>query len=407
MAHPHRVVVTGLGQVSSLGTDLHAFATNLFEGRPGVRDLVGLEPPGLEQPIGAAVPDFAAGTSRALQNASPVTQFAYAAAAQAFAAAGLERVDRPRGGVYVGSGFGGLVSSEECYRSCFSNPGQRPKPSVIPTAMANASAGFLATELRLKGPNLTFCVACASGTHAIGQAFRALRYGEADVMLAGGVDAPLTPIILAAWNAMRVLAPRGSDPARASRPFSRDRQGMVVGEGAGFLILETLEHAERREAPVLAELVGYGMNADAGHITHPDAEGVRACMRLALADAGIEPSAIGYVNAHGTGTAVNDRVEAHAIADVFGGHARRLLVSSTKSVHGHAMGASGGFEAIACVLALVEGRIPPTANLHEIDPDLPDLDYVPLTARKEAVEHVMSNSFAFGGNNAVLVLRRV
>ena len=409
MSHAQRVVVTGLGQVSSLGTDLRSFADRLFAGRPGVSDILGLEAPGLERPIGAAIPSFdlkAFHPSRALQNASPVTQYAYAAASQAFESARLERLDRPRGGVFVGSGFGGLISSEECYKSCFSTPGQRPKPSVIPTAMSNASAGFLASELRLKGPNLTFCVACASGTHAIGQAYRLLRAGDADLMLAGGVDAPLTQIILAAWNAMRVLAPRGPDPTRASRPFSRDRQGLVIGEGAGFIILETLEHAERREAPVLAEIVGYGMNADAGHITHPDADGVRNCLRLALEDARLEPSAIGYINAHGTGTVVNDRVEAEAIAAVFGDHARRLLVSSTKSVHGHAMGASGGLEAIATVLALVEGRIPPTANLREVDPELPPLDFVPLVARKAAVEYALSNSFAFGGNNAVLAFRR-
>src|SRR5688572_6165835 len=225
-------------------------------------------------------------------------------------------------------------------------------------------------------------------------------------MLAGGTDAPLTPIVLAAWNAMRVLAPAGEDPERACRPFSRGRQGLVVGEGAAFLILETIEHAERRNAPVLAELAGYGANADAGHITHPDLEGVRTCMALALEDARVDPGEVGYVNAHGTGTEINDRIEADAIAGIFGDHAKRLLVSSTKAVHGHAMGASGALEAIAVVLGLVEERVPPTANLVDPDPELPALDLVAGAARNVRVEVAISNSLAFGGNNAALVFRR-
>jgi 3-oxoacyl-(acyl-carrier-protein) synthase len=225
-------------------------------------------------------------------------------------------------------------------------------------------------------------------------------------MLAGGADAPLTPIVVAAWNVMRVLAPASSDPPSACRPFSRGRQGMVLGEGAGFLVLETREHAEARGARPLAEIVGYGANADAGHITHPDLAGVKACMALALADAALPPEAVGYVNAHGTGTLVNDATEARAIAELFGAHARRLLVSSTKAVHGHAMGAAGALETVATVLALARGGIPPTANLLEADPELPALDFVPDPGRRADVEVAVKNSFAFGGNNAVLVLRR-
>jgi 3-oxoacyl-(acyl-carrier-protein) synthase len=307
--------------------------------------------------------------------------------------------------VFVGSGFGPIAEIEETYRTCFTTPGARPRPTVIPTAMANASAALLAAQFRLRGPNLTLMVACAAGTHAIGQAFRLLRAGDADVMLAGGAEAPLTPIVLAAWNAMRVLAPAGDDPARACRPFGRDRQGLVIGEGAAFLVLETLAHAEGRGARVLGEVLGYAANADAGHITHPDAEGVRSCMAAALADAQLAPEAVGYINAHGTGTSVNDRLEAEAIASLFGAHAPRLPVSSTKAVHGHAMGASGALEAVATVLALGQGRLPPTANLTEVDPGLPALDYV-TTARSAPVEAALSNSFAFGGNNAVLVLGR-
>jgi 3-oxoacyl-(acyl-carrier-protein) synthase len=400
-----RVVVTGLGQVSALGTDLGAFASGVFSGRSGVRRLAGIEAPGLEDPIGAAITGFDAARwlgDRSLATTPRAAQYACAAAAQAFDAASLDRRDRPRGGVFLGTGFGGIAETEEAYLRCFAAPGQRPKPSTIPLAMANAAAGVLASEFRLKGPNLTLAVACASATHAIGQAFHLLRSGGAELMLAGGADAPLTPIVLAAWNVMRVLAPAGPDPATACRPFSRDRQGIVLGEGAGMLVLETLELATARGARPLAEIVGYGANADAGHVTHPDPEGVKACMQRALDDAGVPPSTIGYVNAHGTGTDINDRVEAEAVARLF---PSPPPISSTKAVHGHAMGASGALEAIAAILALRERRLPPTAHLRVVDPDLPPLDYVP-EERAAAIEYAISSSFAFGGNNAVLVLRR-
>jgi 3-oxoacyl-(acyl-carrier-protein) synthase len=409
MTVPHRVVVTGLGQVSALGTDLTSFADAIFAGRSAVRRLEGFEAPGVEDPIGAAIPAFDPCVwlpARAVSITPRNGQYALAAAAQAFAAAGLERTERPRGAVFLGTGFGGIAESEETYRACFTRTGQRPRPTAIPMGMANAAAGLLSSELRLKGENVTLAVACSSATHAIGQAFRLLRAGRADIALAGGSDAPLTPIVVAAWNVMRVLAPAGAEPARACRPFSRDRQGIVVGEGAGFLILETSEHASARGARALAEIVGYGANADAGHITHPDLDGVKACMALALDDAGLAPEAVGYVNAHGTGTTANDATEARAISDLFGRHARHLLVSSTKAIHGHAMGAAGALETVATVLALSEGRIPPTANLVAADPDLPALDFVPDPGRKAPIEVALKSSFAFGGNNAVLVLRR-
>ena len=406
---PHRVVVTGMGQVSALGSDVRSFFEQVLAGKPGTRRLEGLDAPGLEHPIGAAISDFdprAWLPGRTLQAAALATQYAYAAAAQAFDAARLDKIDRPAAGVYVGTGFGGVASSEETYRTCFTQPGTRPKPTVIPTAMANAAAGFLASEFRLKGPNLTFAVACSSGTHAIGQAFRTLRAGDAEVMLAGGTDAPLTPIVLSAWNAMRVLAPAGDDCTRACRPFGRGRHGLVIGEGAGFLILETLEHAQKRQAPILAEVAGYAANADAGHATHPDLQWVQACMALALEDARVGRDEVGYINAHGTGTVVNDQIEAEAIAGVFGDRAKNVLVSSTKGVHGHAMGASGALEAIATVLAITEGKVPPTANLDDPDPALPALDLVAGSPRETDLDVAMSNSLAFGGNNAVLVLRR-
>ena len=400
--------MTGLGQVSALGTDLRSFSEAVFAGRPGVVRLAGLVCPGLDDPIGAAVKGFDAAAwlpARLLSTTSRSAQFALAAARQAVAAAGLQG-GPDSAGVYVGSGFGGIAETEETYRNCFARPGTRPKPSVIPMAMANAPAGLVASELQLRGPNLTLSVACSSATHAIGQALRLIREGGAEAMLAGGTDAPLTPIVLAAWNVMRVLAPAGADPARACRPFSRDRQGIVVGEGAAFLVLESLESAERRGATALAEVLGYGANADAGHVTHPDAKGIESCMALALEDAGLRPQAVSHVNAHGTGTEVNDRLEAEAIAALFGEHAARVAVSSTKAVHGHAMGASGALEAVAAVLAIVEGRVPPTANLDTTDPALPPLDFVVSSARQAPVEVALSNSFAFGGNNAVLALGR-
>jgi 3-oxoacyl-(acyl-carrier-protein) synthase len=409
MTAASRVVVTGVGQVSALGIDLASFTEAVFTGRSGVRRLAGIAAPGLDDPIGAAIPSFEPARwlpARALATAPRAGQYALAAARQAFGMAGLEAVERARGGVFVGTGFGGIAETEETYRACFTQAGQRPRPTAIPTAMANATAGLLASELRLKGENLTFAVACSSATHAIGQAFRRLRAGDAELMLAGGADAPLTPIVLAAWNVMRVLAPAGPDPARACRPFSRDRQGIVLGEGAAFLVLETLEHARARGARPVAEVVGYGANADAGHITHPDPDGVAACLRLALRDADLAPEAVGYVNAHGTGTAANDAVESKALAEVFGRHASRLQVSSTKAIHGHAMGAGGALETVATVLALSQGRIPPTAHYVARDPELPDLDFVPDPGRRAEVEVAVKSSFAFGGNNAVLVLRR-
>jgi 3-oxoacyl-(acyl-carrier-protein) synthase len=402
-----RVVVTGLGQVSAAGPTLDLYERAVFEARSGIRRLPDLRGPGHDDPVGAALSNFDPDRwpLRPTTPASRATRYAYAAASQAFDQARLERVERRRGGVFVGTGFGGQAESEDTYKACFETPGTRPRPSVIPAAMANGSAGVLATEFLLKGENATLAVACASGTHAIGYAYRALQRGALDVALAVGTDAPLTPIVLAAWNAMRVLAPADNDPARACRPFSADRAGLVLGEGAGALVLETAEHANARGADTLAEIMGYGANADAGHITNPSIDGVAACLELALSDAGTPLDLVGYVNAHGTGTIANDRTETEALARVFGAHGRGLLVSSTKPIHGHAMGASGALEAIATVLALERQLVPPTAGTLTVDPTLPALGYVTGEARPARFDVAMSSSFAFGGNNAVIVLR--
>ena len=408
MSDRQRVVITGLGQVSALGSSLDALLPQLLVGKAPFSVIEGLDAPGLKRPIGAMIPDWDSRDwmpAGSLKTTWLVTHFAYAAAVQAFESAGLDRTDRPRGGIFLGTGFGGQGASEETYRSCFTTPGRRPRPTAIPNAMANASASFLATELRLTGPNLTLVAACASATHAIGQAFRLLRSGEVDVMLAGGCEAPLTPITMAAWNAMRVLAPAGADPTQACRPFDASRSGLVVGEGAGVLVLETFEHAQRRGAHIYAEVLGYGASADAGHMTRPNIEGVTACMDLALQDAAVEPERIGYLNAHGTGTPINDRTEADAIRRVFSEHSARLMVSSTKAVFGHTMGASGGLEAIATILSLNEGHFPPTANLQTIDAEFPEIAFIKGEARSEDVELAMSSSFGFGGNNAAIVVR--
>jgi 3-oxoacyl-(acyl-carrier-protein) synthase len=404
-----RVVVTGMGQVSALGLGVQPFFDRLLRGESGIASLDRVSPPGLPEPIGGAVPGWCPEMHlgpELMQTTWRTTHLAYVAAKEALASAGLDLVDRPRGGVFVGTGFGAQGSTEETYQRCFAAPGVRPRPDSIIKGMSNATAGILATEFRLLGPNLTLAAACASANHAIGHAFHLLCSGRADMMLAGGVDAPLTNIILGAWASMRLLAPAEGDPRRACRPFNRDRKGMAVSEGAAFLVLETWEAARARDAVVLAEVVGYAANADGGHITRPDPDGIRRCMRDALGDAGVSPDRVDYVSAHGTATLVNDYEESRAIWDVLGPRAQRIPVSSTKAVHGHAMGASGALEAIATIMSMRAGVIPPTAHLDEVDPELPPLDYVRGEPRERAVGYAVSNSFGFGGTNAVLVLKR-
>lgn len=410
MPFPHRVVVTGLGQVSALGTALDSFLAQLLIGRPAISAIEGLDAPGLEHPIGGQVPDWDSSNwmpQGSLKSTWLVTHYAYAAACGAFDLAGLDRTDRPRGGVFLGTAYGGQGSTEETYKSLFTTPGRRPRPTAMPNGMANASASFIATQLRLKGPNLTIVNACSSATHAIGQAFRQLRSGDCDIMLAGGAEAPLTQVTLACWNTMRLLASAGSDPSAACRPFDVSRTGLVLGEGAGILVLETLDHARHRGARIYAELLGYGATADASHITRPDIDGVTACMDGALDDAGLEARRVGYLNAHGTGTLVNDRIEADAIYRVFGEHSRTLMVSSNKAVLGHTMGASGGLEAIATILSLGEGSFPPTANLETIDEAMPPIGFLRDEARAAQIDVAMSTSFGFGGSNAAIVIGKL
>ena len=403
------VAVTGLGVVSPLGNGVEAFFDGLTAGRSGVRHLEGRSFERLATRVGAPAEFDAAACFPApkLRMLDRVSQFALNAAAQAIAASAgaLEGADKRRIGVFIGTGMGGSETADEGYRTLYAERSDRVKPFSVLMAMNNAPAAWIALDHGLEGPNLTYSTACSSSAVAIGEAARRIAAGEVDVMVAGGAEAPLTFGTLKAWEALRTLAPEDpQDASRSCRPFSRDRGGLVLGEGAAIVVLEDRERARRRGARVLAEVTGYGLFTDATHITRPSVEGQAETMRRALADA--DGADIGYINAHGTGTAANDGVETAAIKQVFGERARAIPVSSTKSMHGHLLGAAGALELVATVLALARARVPPTINLRVPDPEC-DLDYVADGSRVAAGLHAaMSNSFAFGGTNAVLVVRR-
>ena len=339
----------------------------------------------------------------------PYIQLGVAAAKMAVEDAGLEvrPEEAHRVGVITGVGIGGL-GSIEYYRDTLVNRGpRRVSPFFIPMAIPNMASGQISIDVGAKGPNTVVCTACAAGTHAIGEAFKAIQHGIADVMVSGGCESVITPLALAGFGALKALSTRNDEPERASRPFDKDRDGFVIGEGAGILVLEALEHAEARGARILAEVAGYGLSGDAYHMTAPpeDGEGAVLAMEMALRDAGIRPDEVDYINAHGTSTQLNDVVETRAIKRVFGDRAYKIPVSSTKSMTGHLLGGAGGVEAVFSVLALRDGVVPPTINLENPDPEC-DLDYVPEVARPMELRYVMSNSFGFGGTNAVLVFKR-
>ena len=403
-----RVAVTGIGVVSPLGNSVAELFANLVVCRSGIQLLPSGVSHGLRSALGAAIEwdaqvHFGAPKSRMLDR---VSQFALVAAARAVADARLDfgHERRDRCGVFVGTGMGGAETTEEGYRTLYAEQSERIKPLTVIAAMTNASASWIGIEYALAGPNLTYSTACSSSAVAIGEAANRIQYGTADVMLAGGTEAPLTRGTLMAWNAMRTLAtPDPTDPSTSCRPFSRTRSGLVLGEGAAFFVLESWEHALARGASIHAELAGYGLTTDCAHITRPSAEGQASAMRAALKSADLRPDKIDYVNAHGTATAQNDAIETAALKEVFGTRAYALPVSSTKSMHGHLLGAAGALEFAISVAALERGIIPPTANLDARDPEC-DLDYVANGARRNIrLRKVMSNSFAFGGTNAVLI----
>jgi 3-oxoacyl-[acyl-carrier-protein] synthase II len=405
-----RVAVTGIGVVSPLGNDPGVFFDALAAGRSGVSRLEAPYSARLASPIAAAVRfDGAAHFDAAkLRMLDRVSQFALTAAAQAIADAPgfLDGLDRARAGVFVGTGMGGAQAADDGYHALYAEEAGRLKPFTVLLSMVNAPAAWIGLEHGLAGANLTYSTACSSSAVAIGEAARRIAHGEADAMLAGGAEAPLNFGTLKAWEALRTLAAEDAqDPAASCKPFARNRCGLVLGEGAAIFALEDRDRALARGARIHAEIAGYGLCTDATHITRPSIEGQANAMRLALADAHLDAADIGYLNAHGTGTLANDGVETAAIKRVFGERAYALPVSSTKSMHGHLLGAAGALELAAAILALERGVVPPTANLKVRDPEC-DLDYVAEGARAVArPAAVMSNSFAFGGTNATLVAR--
>jgi len=411
-ARARRVAITGLGAVSALGVGVPALWEAVVAGRSGVKRISGFDASGYLAQVAAELPAFDAEAHfdpAELELLDRFAQFAIVAAREAVDQAGLVvgEGDRDRAGVAVGSGMGGVATQDDRYKKFYQQGATRVHPFSIPRMMNNAAASHLSMRFGLRGPAISVSTACAAASHAIGEAAEMIRAGRADVMLAGGADAPIAPGVVRCWEAMRVLAPipAGGDASRACRPFSRDRAGLVLGEGAGIVVLEAWDRAAARGAAILGELAGYGATADAAHITQPGVEAPARAVKLALDEARLAPAEVAYVNAHGTATRLNDPTETAIIKCAFGDHARRLAVSSTKAVHGHAMGASAALELIVTLLAMRTGVVPPTANYTEADPQC-DLDYVPNEARAMPINAAISNSFAFGGLNAVLAVRR-
>ncbi len=411
MMPARRVAITGMGVLSSTGKTVPSFFCNLLNARSGVRRISQFDPSALSVQIAAEVPDYSPEDhfpGKRLDLLDRFTQFALVAAREAVQSSGYQppEAERQRFGVVVGSGMGGAGTFDQGYFNLYAKNATRLHPFTIPRIMHNAATSQICMEFGAQGPSLSTSTACSSAGHAIGEAFHLIKLGIADVMLAGGSDAPITYGMIRSWESVRVLATGNGDASRACRPFSADREGLVMGEGAGILMLEELEHARARGAVIQGELAGYGLSSDAGHITQPSIEGPARAIRMALETAGANPEDVDYINAHGTGTQLNDAVETRVIKEVFREHARRLAVSSTKSMHGHVMGATGAVELVATVMAVQKGAIPPTANYSRPDPEC-DLDYVPNQAQERPVRVAISNSFAFGGLNAVLLVRRL
>ena len=407
-----RVVVTGVGLVTALGVGTNETWSGLLEGKSGVKKITRFDTDQFSTKIAAEVQDFDSLRwieKKDLKKMDTFIHYAIAAADFARTNAGLEISSEmaERTGVYIGSGIGGFTVIEREHNNLINGGPRKISPFFIPSSIINLAAGQVSIRMGAKGPNAAPCTACSSGAHAVGDAFRTIARGDADVMIAGGTEAAITPMGVGGFAAMRALSTRNDDPAHSSRPFDKDRDGFVMGEGAGIVILEELEVAKKRGAPIIAELVGYGMSGDAYHITSPseDGQGGFRVMQNALNDAGVNPDEVGYINAHGTSTPPNDRLETMAIKRLFGDHAYKLSVSSTKSMIGHLLGAAGAVEAGIAALALQEQVLPPTTNYETPDPDC-DLDYVPNTSRPAQLNYAMSNSFGFGGTNAALLFKR-
>ena len=417
MLSNRRVVITGTGLVTPLGTGTEKNWAALLSGKSGIGPITRFPAEDLDARIAGEVKDFNPEQfieKREIRRMDLFTQYAIAAADMAVTESGMMiGTDKPNGydpekvGVIIGSGIGGIGSLEEQHKKALEKGFDRLSPFFIIQMIINMAPGLISIRFGARGPNWSPVSACSTSAHAIGEGWKSIRLGETDAVIAGGAEAAITPLGIGGFAVMKALSTRNDEPTLASRPFDRDRDGFVEGEGAGVVILEELEHAKRRGAAILAELVGYGANSDAYHVTAPSPEGVGAarCMELALRSAQMKPEEVGYINAHGTSTEINDASETTAIKTVFKDHARKLAVSSTKSMTGHMLGAAGGAEAVISVLALVRNAIPPTINYTTPDPAC-DLDYVPNQAREVRVNAVMSNSFGFGGTNAVLLFKR-
>ena len=407
-----RVVITGIGLISPLGTGTDKNWQALLRGESGIAPLTRFDMSRYATRFGGEVKDFDPLVfidRKEVRKMDPFIRFGLAAAELAVADSGIDRADlrSDRAGTYVGSGIGGLGSIEENLKVLWEKGPERVSPFFLIQTIINEASGQISIRFGAKGPNCANATACSTGTHALGDSARIIARGEADIMIAGGAEAPLTPLSLAGFNSIKAISERNDEPAKASRPFDAKRDGFVMGEGAGVFILEELGRALRRNARIYAELVGYGMTSDAYHVAAPapDGDGAIRVMRRALEDAGIGPDAVQYINAHGTSTELNDKTETAAIKTVFGDHARRLAVNSTKSMTGHLLGAAGGLEAGITALAIYHQIMPPTINYEVPDPEC-DLDYIPNTARKAEIVHGLSNSFGFGGTNASLILKR-
>jgi 3-oxoacyl-[acyl-carrier-protein] synthase II len=408
-----RVVVTGIGVICSLGHSTQAFWENLLAGKCGIGPITFFDPSAFSTRIAAEIPHFdpsaAFPSPKEARRTDRYGQLAVFAAHQALLDSGLDlnAVDREAVGVFLGSGIGGLHTMAEQHSILMTKGPGRLSPFMSPMLILNMGSGLFSMYHDLRGPNVATCSACATGTHALGEAWRTIKMGDASVMFAGGSEATIVPLGLGGFCAMRALSTRNDDPQHASRPFDRDRDGFVMGEGGGVIVLEELQHAKGRRARIYAEMTGYGNTADAHHLTAPSpgGEGAARCMRMALRSAGLNPSDISYINAHGTATPQGDVAETQAIKSVFGHHAGNVAVSSTKGATGHMLGAAGGVEMAVCVKAIQTGIVPPTLNLDNPDPEC-DLDYVPHTARQMEVNAILNNSFGFGGHNACVVARK-
>ena len=408
-----RVAVTGLGCVTPFGIGRRAFFESLVAGRSAVSLISSFDTSDFKTKIAAEIKDFDPDPyfpKSETRRMDRFSQFAAVAAKDALfdAKLDLNHLDKSHSGIVLGSGFGGITTTLEQHKTLLERGARRVSPMCVPMMIPNMAAGILAILFGLRGPNETICTACASSSHAIAAAFRMIQSGKADLMICGGSEAPINQLILAAFSSMNALSKHNDEPEKASRPFDKNRDGFVLGEGAGILILESFDHAKARRATVYAEIIGTGSSADAFHITSPDPDGLGAesAMRAALADAGITPDQISAVTAHGTGTIANDPIETKALKAVFGDLAYKIPVNSIKSMLGHTLGAAAALEAVSAVSSIVSGVIPPTINLEEPDPEC-DLDYVPNVARTADLKYVMTDSFGFGGQNSVLIFKSV